>query len=325
VENNKINGLINESNMLTPYGKFITNTSREYEITDIKFILSMMDAFGYGVNIESEICKNLMLSYIFKSDNINYALKPKFIKGNADFLVLMIYIPEVLFSLINTDYIINYIINNLDKINTKNINNLIDNIINRFTDNFYKYFNFMDIQQSKFYINIIKEYYKYKIIFKLIIKKNPPIPKYSSTEINYFNKLTDYDKFCYILLKNYSSNIYIKISNTDYYINYFNRDINYLYELNYFENLKSKKRIYTNFVNKDLLNSIIFAYNVSTTKRLENIIWINKSVINLLEKFYFKNKTKQINKIINIEYLKNVYGLEHKEILKKIDKIITNI
>ena len=131
VENNKINGLINESNMLTPYGKFITNTSREYEITDIKFILSMMDAFGYGVNIESEICKNLMLSYIFKSDNINYALKPKFIKGNADFLVLMIYIPEVLFSLINTDYIINYIINNLDKINTKNINNLIDNIINR--------------------------------------------------------------------------------------------------------------------------------------------------------------------------------------------------
>ncbi len=154
----------------------------------------------------------------------------------------------------------------------------------------------------------------------MIIKKT-----FTNNEIENFKNLSEYDKFCYILLKNYPNNLYIKIPKTEYYINYFNKNINYVYELNSFIDIKSKKRIYTNFINKDLLNSVLFAYNINTTNKLENIMWINISVINLLEQNYFKYKTKTVVKTLDIDILKDIYEDEHINILKKIDKIKENV
>ena len=65
--------------------------------------------------------------------------------------------------------------------------------------------------------------YKNDYLVKIDITSNK---NYSSSLINEYNKLSDYDKICFIIIKNFPQNIVIKVPYTEFYINYYNKDIN---------------------------------------------------------------------------------------------------
>jgi len=148
---------------------------------------------------------------------------------------------------------------------------------------------------------------------------------YSSEIINKFNNLNQYDKICFIISKNFIQNVLIKIPFTEFYINYFNKDINYIYSIEVILN----KYIMTK-VPSDIRNFYILAIDMNDNNELNNIMVINENVINILNDFLkisnaFVSSSKNIN--FDNEKAKILYQDKYINVIKKIDKIteyITN-
>jgi hypothetical protein len=145
--------------------------------------------------------------------------------------------------------------------------------------------------------------------------------KYSSEILSEFNNLNEYDKLCFVIIKNFIQNILVKIPFTEYYVNYYSKDINYVYIIELYLN----KYLKTN-VPPDIRNFFIFAVNMSDYNELNSIIVINENVILLLDKYFIKSKGIK-NVILDKQKAKDFYQHNYDNLLKKIDKItefITN-
>jgi hypothetical protein len=133
-----------------------------------------------------------------------------------------------------------------------------------------------------------------------------------------FNSLSSYDKLCFVIIKNFTQNILIKVPFTEYYINYYNPDVNYIYTLEIILN----KYVMTK-VPSDIRNYIIFGVDMNDSNELNNIMVLNENVLGILNK-YFKltglNLFKKNNNF-NKEKAKTLYQYKYDEIVKKIDKI----
>jgi len=120
-----------------------------------------------------------------------------------------------------------------------------------------------------------------------------------------------YDQLCYFIIKNFQSNLLIKISDTDYYVSYKNTDINQIFSLR----KKDTQIIY----NK--LNRIILAFNISDPMHIRNIMWIPEYLLDKL-----KIKKNVYNNKINIDDLKKIYDIDDYNLIKrKIEKIFKYI
>lgn len=133
-----------------------------------------------------------------------------------------------------------------------------------------------------------------------------------------FNGLSSYDKLCFVIIKNFTQNILIKVPFTDCYVNYYNRDINYIFTLGFMLN----KYIMTR-VPRDIRNYIIFGVDVNDSNELNNIMILNESVLVLLNKYFELTGLNLFKKNNNFDKEKAyaLYQYKYDEIIKKIDKI----
>lgn len=136
-----------------------------------------------------------------------------------------------------------------------------------------------------------------------------------------FNKLSDYDKLCFIIAKNFTQNIFVKIQFTEFYINYFNRNINSVYSLEKVSNKYVKTK-----VPSDIRNYYVFAINIGDDNELSNITVLNENVANLID-IYVKSLNIKIvkNIIVDKEKIQYIHQYNYEDILEKIDKIIEYI
>ena len=138
--------------------------------------------------------------------------------------------------------------------------------------------------------------------------------------ITRFNELTQYDKLCWIICKNFSQNILIKIPETDYYIGYYKKDINQIYSLetNIFNENVTKTK-----VPNDIRNFYIFGLGINDGMELNNIMVLSELVITILND-YFKliglNMFKT-NLIRDEQKCIGIYQDKYDGIKQKIDKI----
>ena len=78
-------------------------------------------------------------------------------------------------------------------------------------------------------------------------------------------------RFLYkINIKNYPYNVYKKVFDSNFYVEYFNRDVNRVYELKSFKPFK--KIIYETNVKSELLNSTVFSLDIEEPYYLKNLI-----------------------------------------------------
>lgn len=158
-----------------------------------------------------------------------------------------------------------------------------------------------------------------------LIKINLDDNKTNSQDIaKEFNQLSDYDKICFIISKNSTQNILVKVPFTEFYINYFNRDINNIYSLEIILDKYTKTK-----VPADIRNYYVFEIGMNDFNELNNILVLSENVIITLDK-YFKLQGLNLfkkNTSFNKELAKNMYPNKYYDITKKIDKIteyITN-
>ena len=142
-----------------------------------------------------------------------------------------------------------------------------------------------------------------------------------------FNQLTDYDKLCFVIIKNFSQNILVKIPFTEFYVGYYRKDINILFRLEKVDFLLGKKKIeFTKTkVPQNISGYYIFGVSMNDNYDLTNIMVLSEFVVNCVDK-YFKSIGLSLfkkNDNFSQEMLIKNYDDEKKRemILKKIDKI----
>jgi hypothetical protein len=133
-----------------------------------------------------------------------------------------------------------------------------------------------------------------------------------------FYNLSEYDRLCFLIIKNMQNNIVRKISDTDFYINYYKKDINRIYGIE-----KKNYKFPITKVSNDLRNFYIFIFDMNDIYDINSIISLSELVVKFLN-FYFKynginlfSKKTTFNKEIN----KELYEDKYEYIIKNIDKI----
>jgi len=155
--------------------------------------------------------------------------------------------------------------------------------------------------------------------------------KYSKNITNQFEKLSNYDKLCFIIGKNFPQNIVIKVPETEFYVDYYKKDINRIYSLekNMFKINDKKTITYTlTKVPEDIRNFNIFAVGMNDYFDLNNIMVLSELLVSTLNNYFesinFNLFTKNLN--FNEELSKEIYQDDkYNNVMKKIDKIIKYI
>lgn len=187
---------------------------------------------------------------------------------------------------------------------TNEIKNIHDN--NKFTKKIIN-------KIEKLLINV--SLFENENLIKINLENNK---KYSKQIIDKINGLTEYDKMCFIIVKNFTQNILVKVTDTEFYINYYNSDINNIYSL---------ETIFDKFIKtkvpNDIRNFYIFELGMNDANQLNNIMILNEYLINILN-YYFNSSNinlKNKNLIFNKEQAIYKYKDKYTDIIKKIDKI----
>jgi hypothetical protein len=327
-ENGKINGYIDKDNQLTDEYKLLEKTLKlTTTISDkikSKHVNLLYDILINNYDINSEVMNKILLFVLFVTGSYKLDVNKK-ISGNADFLVQANTIPNYLYEY--TDY---------EKLQ-KYIRNLSDIYfcIKTYID--FKLKNNPNIKEDV--RKLLVDFYKIKLYFKIIIDPNENLflkkdiiidqrtlsidKDIRDTNILYY-KIKDkiketlniksysiYDQLCYFIIRSFQSFLLIKISDSDYYVNYKNTDVNQIFSLT----TKDTQVLYNN------INRIILTLNIQDPMHVRNIMWIPEYLIHNL-----KIKKNIYNDKINMDQLKKTYDIyDYKNIKKKIDKVIKYI
>lgn len=332
----KLKGYIDpDTDKISSYGELAINLmdifiSQEDEESapDIKISTLLLDLISLGFDVESELFKMIILFVISKDSRDKFEQIQR--NGVADFLIFASIIPSFMFTIINIDSIIS-------KLNMDFTIDYIDRTIYKQLMDLKSKFSLLDDNRI---FNIIKEYYFYKILIKIIIGpkekyqslyKNQVLNKinisnnivYPTKKIKLMKMLNNYDLMCLLIIKNYPYNVYYNVFGTNFYLEYFNRDVNKIYEIKNFM-FKNKKIFVTN-VKKDMLFNTIFSLKIDDPNLLNNIMWINNDVLLVLRHIMDLRNVIKENTNINKEEIALMYNKDSYRVLEKIDKIIETI
>jgi hypothetical protein len=310
-DNGIINGFLDIKYNVTDEYKLLENTLQLLlTISDkltSKHIRLLYDVLNNNYDINSQIMNKIILFVIFSVSNYSFDINKK-INGNADYLVQSSIIPNDLYDF--NDY----------TILEKNITKLSDiyTLIKDYIENKLK----QKINISDDAKKILIFYYNIKLCFKIITdtQQNLLLDKnikdlnllYKKNKSKYIEIISVkhysiYDQLCYFIINNFQSYLLIKISDTDYYVNYKNTDINQIFSLN-------KKATRVSYKN---INRIILALNLASPLSISNIMWIPEYLIDKL-----KIKKGIYNNKIDKDELKKIYNNNYDEIKQKIEKIM---
>jgi hypothetical protein len=128
-------------------------------------------------------------------------------------------------------------------------------------------------------------------------------------EVNVFN---NFEKMCYFAVKYYFSNVIINVPRTEFYLNYFNPNINIIYQISKYTNLNIFYR----------LNYLFYCSN--NDNNLDILTFIPYKIINKIIKDQ-KKKIKKNDTSLDLKYIKDNFTKDYDKIIKKIDIIIQYI
>jgi hypothetical protein len=317
-------GLVNKNGKNTNLGKLVDKYKNiiDDETITIKHILMCIDCIR--LTNDEEILNLVILYIVFSSNNLQIKTKTY---GVSDFIEKSKILNKSIFNRINLNDIID---NNFKLPEFKNtFSEKVKNLINSLPKN--ENFNFYDTILSSFYNiklqlllitnnNILNKFIdtlekKDENMYLEIIELNNEIikPIYLQT------LLSNYELTAYIIGKNYSRNILLKLQGTPFYVNYYNRDINYLYQLNEFTTSYGKT-ITNTYVENIYRNNLILYNDASEERKISNIMLIPSSTIKLINLPIIRNINLDKNKI-EIVYGKEIYNL----IVKNINLIVNEI
>lgn len=305
VVKNKVNTLLFKKN-------FDSNTNLITK--NIDGIKQILIAF-YQIKLRIDIVK-LNSKYILKKEFepmlnslISLIDETKKNKLNNDYIKLQTVINKITIYYTNEEQFLkkNVILRLINEIKTISENNIDDkktlrHIINK-TNKITKFINDTSLFENENLISI--NIYDNK--------------KYSNKIINLFNKLNEYDKMCFVLAKNLTQNVLVKITHTEFYINYFNMNINNIYSLETIFDKYVKTK-----VPSDIRNFYIFIIDANDSNGLNNIMVLSGDLINGLNQYFNELgiNLKKKNMIFDKERAMSKYQDKYTDILKKIDKII---
>lgn len=147
--------------------------------------------------------------------------------------------------------------------------------------------------------------------------------QYSNDLRKEFANLNDYEKTFVLILKNFPYNLIQKVSSSDFYIEYFNRDVNRIYRVNSFSPAYAPTKIIKNtMVDVQYLNNFLYFMDSDDTYAVSNLSLIPTNIIKFVKKMIPYKMMILKNKKINKEYGYEIYGREYNKILEKIDKIM---
>ena len=315
--------LFNKLNFSDIYYQF-NPTLENFDIVILNNVNKILNLFGKQItNNYNEIKKILISFYTIK-------IKIQIVEFNSKYILTSEFekiINTIILITKSEDFTNNELIIPLNKIikyfnfsNKYMKKSIITKLSHELNNVSYSY------SSSKNYFNLIKkninQFLSNSAIFKneYLTKINLDYCfKYSSEDIERFNSMSDYDKLSFLIIKNFPQNILTKVSFTEFYINYYNRDINRIYGL---EKIMSK---YTKTkVPSEIRNDLIFGVGMNDNYDLSNIMVLSENVVNLLDKFLLKQNTNLFKKqnvldkeLANLDYQEDKFT----KIMNSIDKI----
>jgi hypothetical protein len=341
----KILKIVDDKNNLTTYGSLISSCSSFFDMP-FELIFTILDLFMFNYSVKNknnELFNNIIWYCIFiTNENLNNKIKlPSSKKVNSDFLAKGNLIPHKFLNFIN----LLDIINDLDE-ELSNLTSLIQNKVKKIIDVF-------PVNQQDIYKDLLNEYYILKIKIEILeelkndnqqnnsifttkkkyikgkINKNASVikyinmnslPKITQTDINIINSLNEYEKTCFFICKNNKLKILLKVSGTNFYINYFNRNYTNLYQIKfiYSQYVPNKKILLTNVFN-EYRNNLIIYLQADDDNTITNIMWIPTKILYLLQKITATNIVR--NTTIDKQKIKDIYDNTQFDIFKKIDII----
>jgi len=344
----KILNIIDDFNKVTDYGQLTVSCLQLFEL-EIEQILMILDAlsFKYQVkNRKSEIFRNIIWYCVFaNSPSLQKISLPKTKRVNSDFLAKAEFIPVRLLYIMDLSTVVEDLDEDLTNLETL-IEKKVEKIIEMMSDYPVGY---------KILKEMFVNYYKIKIKIELLdelsnpestiiyygkienqsefkkgqIKKNTQLlkninmrhlPQSSEFDINVIKSLNSYEQSCFLICKNMKMKLLLKIIDTPYYINYFDRNFNNIYQISSYLSPygKNKKIIATN-VDNDYRNNLIFYLSSDDSNKVSNIMWIPSKIVYLLQTIKHTEivRDAKINKVKIYE----IHGKEMNNILKKIDII----
>jgi hypothetical protein len=341
----KLLGIVDDEGKTTPYGQLLVSCVQLFEL-QLEQLLTIIDMLSFKYSVKdkkTDVFRNIIWYCVFSSSSIMLNL-PKTKQVNSDFLGRSELIPIRLLYLIDLSTIV-------DKLDPElsNLSTLIEIEVNKIIQAVPNY-----VENYEAYKTMLMSYYKIKLKIELLeelanpsslmiwdpknktkikqgqIKKNSQliksidISKLTRTldsDINIIKKLNSYEQTCFFICKNMRVKLLLKITDTPYYINYFDRNFNNIFQIAYgVSPYKNTKRfLYTN-VNSDYRNNVIFYLSSDDSNKVSNIMWIPEKVMYLLQKI--KSINIKRNNRVNMEKVYEIHGKEEGDnISKKIDII----
>jgi hypothetical protein len=342
----KILSIINEKNKITNYGQLMVSCVQLFEL-QIEQILTILDMLSFKYQVKKrkcEIFRNVIWYCVFaNSQSLQSIGLPREKHVNSDFLAKAEIIPVGLLYIID----LSTISENLDD-DLSNLETLVEREVSKVIELIPNYSSNYRILKE-----MLVNYYKIKIKIELLeellnpdstiiyyaggendfvkgqIKKNTQLlknvnmkylPKILDLDMGVVKSLNNYEQTCFFICKNMKVRLLLKITDTPYYINYFDRNFNNIYQISYFVSPhKINKKIIITNVHNDFRNNIIFYLSSDDSNKISNIMWIPSKILYLLQ---IINHTEIVrNNEINRKKIYEIHGKEENNISKKIDII----
>jgi hypothetical protein len=335
---------------ITPLGQLLISCLQFFEL-QIEFILTILDleSFGYSIkNKKSPVFKNLIWYWVSSSIMSKIKLSPEK-KVNSDFMAKAELIPDRLLHLID----LNSIADKLDE-EFSNLSILIEKKVSKLIFMIPNYKMYYDT-----FLSMLQKYYEIKIKIEILEElRNPAstiifyppdpkdkikarikvgqlkrdaqliknihmknLPKISDREIQIIKSLNNYEQICFFLCLNMKVKILKKIPETKYYINYYNRNYQNIFQIKTSVSPYNLKKIFTlTNVPIEYRNNVIFYLSSDDSNNITDITWIPERVIFLLDKMSSSKIVR--NEELDAERMINIYGIDmYNNIAKKIDII----
>lgn len=312
---------------LTPFGNNIMEltdrlfTMEELQLNELFSLLEIISFKKNNVKLFENLIHDMIINIIFiKNTNIYY---PKTINPitKCDFLAISKMIDKKYYQsvIVDKNTVKQIYDNKNEKIpSSESLNQIIDD---KTKENIK---NITDDKIKMFYEKVLIPYNRYKNKLLYLInnpsdfKLNSILSHFDSSILNNFNQDENYkfQVFSYVIAKYYWQFILIKINETEYYLDYFERDINNIYTINYTVSPYGKKFIST-YVQEEYRNPIYYIV-CDDENKISKLMFMSPYVLKQLDRKIeiVDNKLNSIEIIgINPEYkndlnIINIKGLD---------------
>ena len=330
--------IFNKNNIITDVGInilkildiFVTQNKENkntIDINDLFYFIHCRAFEKYNIKLFNYLVHNGIIKWIFSNNRIDIKLN-KYVNTKCDFIAKSKEIPKKYYEIHELNYYYQKKYDNSfdDKIEKNNS----DNKISTLTYNKLK-IEKLSNEKTGLYLTILRDYNIIKIKLQYIFEN---IKKYNLSSLLFNTNMFNIEKeliFSYLLVKYYPENLLEKIKGVNLYQNFYDKDINNLYEIKIITYIDGKKKLLTNIMEE--YRQYIFYLTIEDDHSIQNLLYIspiifkylNKPIIVKCNKLLKENINTDINNIdINNIDINNI-EIENNNIINNSTNISNNI